>query len=210
MTTKALIDALCSDKERPWATWNKNEKPITDRQIARLLSEFQIISETVHPNETGEVKDAKGYKRARFDDAFDRYLTPANEPSRQTGGPQASERTNADGMGTSSDFFVRPETDPDGHEKCEKPANDGALYVRTDKTPQSPHAHNDGNGAAFEDIPAFLDRRGEICAQCGEPGGTVWNYDNIKVRLHERCEDGWVDAYRASQNGTVAAMASSA
>jgi hypothetical protein len=76
MTTKMLLDALCSDKERPWATWNKNEKPITDRQVARLLSEFQIVSETVHPNETGELKDAKGYKRAHFGDAFDRYLTP--------------------------------------------------------------------------------------------------------------------------------------
>jgi hypothetical protein len=86
MTTKTLIDVLCSDKERPWATWNKNEKPITDRQIARLLSEFRIISETVRPNETGELKDAKGYKRARFDDAFDRYLTPANDASRQIGG----------------------------------------------------------------------------------------------------------------------------
>jgi hypothetical protein len=53
-------------------------------------------------------QEAKGYRRARFDDAFDRYLTPANDASRQTRGPQASERSSADGMGTTSDFCVRP------------------------------------------------------------------------------------------------------
>ena len=62
----------------------------------------------------------------------------------------------------------------------------------------------------FEDIPAFLDRRHEVCAHCGEPGGSEWNYLGTKVRLHERCEDGWADAYRARQDGTVAVMASSA
>jgi hypothetical protein len=235
MTTKALIDALCSDKERPWATWNKNEKPITDRQMARLLSEFRmIISETVHPNETGEVKDAKGYKRARFDDAFDRYLTPANEASRaQTGGQQASKRTNADEMGTTSDFCVRPESDQDGYEKREKPANDGNLYARTDKNPQPPREGNSGNGAGqfrsdvedayaelrargeaarddTPDIPAAL-WRGEVCAHCGQPViGEPWDYDGIKVRLHDRCQYPWIDAYEASRNGATAVMASSA
>src|SRR5262249_6630042 len=103
MITKALIDALCSDKERPWATWNKNEKEITDRQLGKLLGPFEIISETVHPYETGEVKDAKGYKRARFDDAFDRYLTPTKDASPGFRGPQASYRPNADAMGITSD-----------------------------------------------------------------------------------------------------------
>jgi hypothetical protein len=223
MTTKALIDALCSDKERPWATWNKNEKPITDRQIARLLSEFRmIISETVHPNETGEVKDAKGYKRARFAEAFDRYLTPANEASRaQTGGQQASKRTNADEMGTSSDFCVRPETDQDGSEKCEKPANHAGLDARTDKNPQPPREGNSGNGAGqfrsdvedayaelrvrgeavrddAPDIPAAL-WRGEVCTHCGQPViGEPWDYHGVKVRLHDACQYPWIDAYEAA------------
>jgi hypothetical protein len=205
MTTKALIDALCSDKERPWATWNKNEKPITDRQIARLLDEFRVISETVHPYETGEAKDFKGYKRERFQDAFGRYLTPANDASSQIEGLQASCRPNADAMGTTSDFCVRPETEKDGSEECEKPASHGQKDGWTDKSPQggdeaSSGGRNSGNGAAFEDIPVFLDRRHEVCGHCGQPGGTEWDYSGIKVRLHERCEDEWVDAYRASRD----------
>jgi Protein of unknown function (DUF3631) len=193
-TTKTLLaDHLCADAERPWATWNKG-KPITDRQLAKLLRAFTIISENVQTSETGEPQ-AKGYRRVHFDDAFERYLTPANDASRQIGGSQASKRTNADGMGTTSDFCVRPETVLDGCEKREKPANDGGLYAWTDKKPQGDHAaasdHRDGgNGAArFRSdiadayaelalreaappddlsIPAFLDRRGDqTCAECG-------------------------------------------
>jgi transposase len=60
-------------------------------------------------------------------------------------------------------------------------------------------------------IPGLLDRRDEICAHCGQPwGGEPWDYDGVKVRLHPRCEEAWVDAYRASQNGAAAVMASSA
>jgi hypothetical protein len=169
MTTKGLIDALCSDKERPWVTWNKNEKPITDRQIAKLLSEFGIVSETVHPYETGEAKDFKGYKRERFQDAFSRYLTPANDASSQIGGSQASCRPNADEMGTTSDFCVRPETEKDGSEKCEKPASYGQKDGRTDKNPPggdeaASGSRNSGNGAArfHSDIEdAYEDLRGQ-------------------------------------------------
>ena len=177
MTTKALIDVLCSDKERPWATWNRGEKPITDRHIARLLSEFQIISETVHPYETGEVKDAKGYKRAHFGDAFDRYLTTANDASPQFTGPQASCRPNAHEMGISSVFCVRPETDQDGYEKCEKPADDGGWDARTDKNPKNPREElsdqpNGGNGTGefrcdVVDVPDGDALTTPTCAQCG-------------------------------------------
>src|SRR5262249_58389779 len=128
-------EQLVSDKERQWATWNKNEKEITDRQLGKLLGPFEIISETVHPYETGEVKDAKGYKRARFDDAFDRYLTPTKDASPGFRGPQASYRPNADAMGITSDFFIRPESEKDGSEKREKSANDGHKDARTDKNP---------------------------------------------------------------------------
>src|SRR5215831_10042403 len=46
--TKALIAALCADTERPWAAYFKGEG-ITDRQLAKLLKPFGIVSTTVHP-----------------------------------------------------------------------------------------------------------------------------------------------------------------
>jgi putative DNA primase/helicase len=242
LTTKTLLaDHLCADAERPWATWNKG-KPISDRQLARLLKPFAILSETVHPYETGEAQDLKGYKREHFGDAFERYLTPAkggqNDVSPGIVGSQASYRPNAGGMGITRDFSIRPESQKGGNEKCEKPANHGEKDARTDKNPETLHGSNGGNGAtrfrsdvedALEElrlrgeavpeddltIPGFLDRRGEVCAQCGQPGGDLWNYDDLQVRLHPHCERPWVDARRNqpatafARNSPLAIMASS-
>jgi len=52
-------------------------------------------------------------------------------------------------------------------------------------------------------IPKSLDRRGEVCAECGQPGGVEWNYDNIKVRLHPHCERPWLDARRTQRTAFV-------
>src|SRR5262249_22073664 len=72
MTTKALIAALAVDEERPWVTYSKGE-PITDRQLAKLLKPFCIISATVHPP---GAPDAKGYRRASFEAVWPRYPSP--------------------------------------------------------------------------------------------------------------------------------------
>ena len=55
-------------------------------------------------------------------------------------------------------------------------------------------AERKGTEAPLEDIPGFLDRRDEVCAQCGQPGGTEWDYEGRKVRLHDNCQDSWIDA----------------
>jgi hypothetical protein len=63
-------------------------------------------------------------------------------------------------------------------------------------------------------IPKSLDRRGEVCAQCGQLGGTEWDYDGLKVRLHPQCERLWVDARRNqptafARNGSMTVAVSS-
>jgi Protein of unknown function (DUF3631) len=40
MTSADLVAALVADPERPWATWGKNDKPLTQNQLARLLRPF--------------------------------------------------------------------------------------------------------------------------------------------------------------------------
>src|SRR5262245_430692 len=70
VSTKALIAALCMDTERPWAAYFRGEE-ITDRQLAKLLKPFRIVSTTVHPP---GAPHAKGYRRADFEDAWARYL----------------------------------------------------------------------------------------------------------------------------------------
>ena len=195
ITTKALLDALCADKERRWATYNKG-KAISDRQVAKLLKQFSIVSEDVYP--PGE-KHAKGYKRVRFLDAFERYLDPPNDASSGITGSQACERVNADGTDTSRDFSIRVESDLHGCEKSKKPANDAALHAHTDKNPPNPREgstdhHNGGNGADRE----------PHCDRCGLLGGTECYYDGLQVWLHPHCRRPWIDAYEARRNGAGA------
>jgi hypothetical protein len=154
LTTKALVAALCADEERPWATYNKG-KPISDRQVAKLLKQFAIISETIHP--PGE-RHAKGYKKVGCLDAFERCQVPANPRAAGVGGLQACERASVDKTGTSDAFCERAETVLHGYEKCEKPANGGGLHACTDKNPQAGHAATNGGDEDDGSIPDFLRR----------------------------------------------------
>ena len=81
--TAELIAALIDDDEQGWATYNRG-KPITPRQLARLLASYGIRSKTVRFG----AHTPKGYELSQFTDAFDRYLTEVAQ--RRNDGPEAS------------------------------------------------------------------------------------------------------------------------
>jgi hypothetical protein len=85
ISTVDLIAALLEDQEMPWATYNRG-KPISPRQLAKLLSGYGIKSKTVRfKNDT-----PKGYDAAQFEDAFTRYLsTPEHLPPCCNESPEA-------------------------------------------------------------------------------------------------------------------------
>jgi putative DNA primase/helicase len=70
LATKSLVEALGVREDRPWSEW-KRGRPVTARQIARLLKPFGI-----HPRQfwTDGTK-VRGYELPDFADAFSRYLT---------------------------------------------------------------------------------------------------------------------------------------
>ncbi|SRR5579885_2357059 len=70
ISTADLIAGLCSDVEKPWATYNRGQS-ITPRQVASRLKEFGIVSNTIRLGAT----TAKGYLFLQFADAFSRYLS---------------------------------------------------------------------------------------------------------------------------------------
>lgn len=74
ISTIELIEALCEDEEKPWATYNKG-KSIRPRQVANRLREYGITTNnTIRINSD---QTAKGYTLDQFQDSFKRYLTPA-------------------------------------------------------------------------------------------------------------------------------------
>jgi len=97
-------DAVPADPERPWAEYNRGD-PITQRQLAKLLGTFGIISVNVRP-EVGP--QGKGYRRVDFEQAWEAYCPG-----------QIASRTDSDisirptvprpvEIGTSRRFCIRP------------------------------------------------------------------------------------------------------
>jgi putative DNA primase/helicase len=72
MTSKELCEALAADETSPWAAWGRQEKPITQNQLARFLRPYEITPGTI---KLASGKTAKGYHRHALDDAFVRYAT---------------------------------------------------------------------------------------------------------------------------------------
>jgi hypothetical protein len=98
LLTKEIVACLIEDEERPWATYGRGDKPITDRQIARLLGLFKIISTTIDRSNGAQ---AKGYRRADFEDAWAAYCPDQTTLLDMEGVSRAYERTSTDETGTS-------------------------------------------------------------------------------------------------------------
>jgi hypothetical protein len=71
LRTTDLIAGICDDAEKPWFAYSKG-RPITPREIAALLTAFEIQSKNLR---YGEVV-SKGYELSDFEDAFARYCGP--------------------------------------------------------------------------------------------------------------------------------------
>ncbi|TAL16665.1 DUF3631 domain-containing protein [bacterium] len=77
ISTADLIQALCADDEKSWATYNRG-KPISPRQVSSRLKEYGIISKTIR---IGYGNTPKGFTLDQFKEAFSRYLTSPPEIS---------------------------------------------------------------------------------------------------------------------------------
>ena len=72
LASSDIIEALVSLDSRPWPEW-KGDKPITSRQLARLLEPFSVAPTTIW----ADGRSVKGYHLDSFADAFARYLPPS-------------------------------------------------------------------------------------------------------------------------------------
>jgi putative DNA primase/helicase len=69
ISSKELVEELCSLTDRPWKTAYRNN-PITEMWLARQLREFEISPKTLRVGQTR----AKGYELPNFTNAFTRFL----------------------------------------------------------------------------------------------------------------------------------------
>jgi len=75
ITTADLLQELCNDDEKPWATYNRG-KPLAPRQLGKKLIGYGIQSKNLRLD-YNTVK--KGFERTQFTEAFARYTpTPSD------------------------------------------------------------------------------------------------------------------------------------
>jgi hypothetical protein len=86
LRTKAILEGLHAMEDRPWKEWGKRGSPISDRQMAKMLKRFEIESKTIRLSDD---YTPKGYDRAVFEDAWQRYL-PADTPADTAPSPPVS------------------------------------------------------------------------------------------------------------------------
>jgi putative DNA primase/helicase len=185
-----LVAKLTADPERPWAEW-KRGKPLSQKQLGGLLRPFHICSETIS---IPGVNDAKGYKRARFEEAWAAYC-PGQFASqahldvsirRSVVTPMESAQLN--------DFRSVAEASADGSKNGKLFNNHAGFDASTLRKPEN-GARNEL--AATETATSPFGRR---CALCGGQLGDMnpWNWppDNPTrtIWLHERCEAPWYNS----------------
>lgn len=186
-----LVHELTADPERPWAEYNRGD-PITQRQLAKLLGTFGIISVNVRP-EVGP--QGKGYRRIDFEEAWERYCPSKiawradSDISIRPTVPRPVESAQV------SDFTSVPEAPRDGSKEGNLSNNHAGWDAGTDRKPENGAC----NGAATSDpgdIPECLRRH--RCDHCGGEHRSMarWDWPGRPdgVWLHPRCEEGWADA----------------
>ena len=118
-----IVEALKKKEDRPWPEWRK-EKPISTRQVARLLKGFEIQPRTIRPE---GADPAKGYYQTDFTDALARYSSARSVTPLQNN----RHRGYRDFRSVTPELLVTDRNDA-------KPNKTGACNGVTDENPQKP------------------------------------------------------------------------
>jgi len=198
ITSADLTTALVADLERPWATWGKGAKPLTQNQLARLLKPFNIISETVHP--IGK-PHAKGYKRTHFEEAWAAYC-PGQIPSLQPIGDfKACNRASDNETGITCDFQSVQEELPHASKNANLSHSHAGLHACTFQNDESGAERDSAadmkvNGMPFNTADAMTDEP-LVCAVCDDGSEPLWEVGTAEgpIPLHGECCRFWFKRY---------------
>ena len=154
--SKDLAEELAEMEERPWPEW-KRGKPITVRQIARLLSRYGIVPNTIRT----DVGRGKGYEEKNCLDAFARYLSNDDADYPLSPEPPISSVTTGQGSNHT--------------DLCKKPIRDQSKTVTDEKTDnptllKSRHVVTDQNGMSATEEKTVPPKSGGPCANPDSPG----------------------------------------
>jgi putative DNA primase/helicase len=119
LPSKELVTHLIEIEDSPWADWPK--KGFTQTALADLLEPYRIASENIRVGD----KVPKGYKAARFKEAFDAYLGDNNACQPLEGGDSAATTLQPNKNGHNSQNLAATVRFDVAAEKAQKPAPNG-------------------------------------------------------------------------------------
>lgn len=129
VSSRELVAALVSEGSR-WAEYGRARKPLSQTQLARLLSTFGISSHTVRISDS----TLKGYERKDFADAWARYLPDEkNSDTPIFGDPNRHNATTVEGVGRNGDFQSATEDSCGGSKNGTSPYSESGCGVVTDR-----------------------------------------------------------------------------
>jgi putative DNA primase/helicase len=189
MRSADLVAALTADPEGPWVEYNRG-KPLTQRQLAKLLGQFGIVSEFVHPP---GLPHGKGYRRAHFVALWEAYCLSSpgqNDPSDQISDSQGRKVAKCDETGTTRDFS-RLQKDLLQGSKSANLSNIHAV-LQPCNLKNGVEASKGDSDQGFEGNGAS--QHSPVCVHCGspKPAPNRVAVDGLNVWLHPRCEAGYL------------------
>jgi putative DNA primase/helicase len=154
LSSTTISEELAKIEERPWPEYGRSGKPISPRQLARLLAPFGIVPNKIRLGDT----TLQGYRLDQFVSAFTRYLVPETEHRNE---PQNFAENEGFPNGTSN--FDVP------FENGRKP-KDSATWSGVPAENQGNRAHTFSNQHNVDpDDPATFMDEPVSCCQCGRP-----------------------------------------
>ncbi len=84
LASSDIVESMAKMDDRPWPEWGRSQKPITQRQLARLLEPFKVKPKKIRFGTT----TANGYALDQFVDVFSRYISDfsSGTPEQMNGG----------------------------------------------------------------------------------------------------------------------------
>jgi putative DNA primase/helicase len=73
ISSEELVKQLAADPTAEWCEFDRGRTPITQRQLAALLRDYEIFPKVIHPTKRAD-DSPRGYRRSDFADAFARFL----------------------------------------------------------------------------------------------------------------------------------------
>jgi putative DNA primase/helicase len=168
LAAKLASLATSHEDAGPWIAFGKTSKPITQRQIGKLLSEFSIYARTIRVDEN---TTPKGYLREQFEDVFERYVPP-RPPFQTATSPQTSVFKDLQPKQTDTNATTN-------------------LLVEDKNLDNSLNGKDCGGVEVSKPPPRAKDGLGRVCAQCGgAPDGKeqLCTFGDASVWLHPECQ----------------------